>query len=262
MSVCGEARDAVQFAEFIQQNMQLHEIRSDYELTPYAAANFTRKKLAEALLCYSLLPASVYSWLCAVDRSLREDDRKPNMEAGVGGGDGGSKMRASSSTLSKRRQCARPHSQLGSPFELLRLRRSRLLASPPARARTPGLSMDRLSRVGHQIYKQEGQASVRTQHHHYNNVNAGGDKKLLRNTDDCHHERKPTLKAAEVTAVHVCECDSVVRRLHSVWLITTETAKFDWSMVVATRSCFVTLTTATMKNTNAQSRRSDRCSRV
>ncbi|VDD82195.1 unnamed protein product [Mesocestoides corti] len=49
MAVCGEAGDAVQFAEFIQQNMQLYEIRNGYELTPYAAANFTRRNLAEAL---------------------------------------------------------------------------------------------------------------------------------------------------------------------------------------------------------------------
>ncbi|KAL5107776.1 Proteasome subunit beta type-2 [Taenia crassiceps] len=49
MGVCGEHGDTVQFAEFIQQNMQLYEIRNGYELTPYAAASFTRRNLAEAL---------------------------------------------------------------------------------------------------------------------------------------------------------------------------------------------------------------------
>lgn len=49
MAVCGEPGDSVNFAEFIQQNMQLYEIRNGYELTPFAAANFTRRNLAEAL---------------------------------------------------------------------------------------------------------------------------------------------------------------------------------------------------------------------
>ncbi|VDM01806.1 unnamed protein product [Schistocephalus solidus] len=49
MSVCGEAGDTVQFAEYIQQNMQLYEMRNGYELSPSAAANFTRRNLAEAL---------------------------------------------------------------------------------------------------------------------------------------------------------------------------------------------------------------------
>lgn len=49
MAVCGEPGDTVQFAEFIQQNMQLYEIRNGYELSPYATANFTRRNLAEAL---------------------------------------------------------------------------------------------------------------------------------------------------------------------------------------------------------------------
>lgn len=48
-AVCGEAGDTNQFAEFIQQNMQLYEIRNGYELTPCGAANFTRGNLARAL---------------------------------------------------------------------------------------------------------------------------------------------------------------------------------------------------------------------
>ncbi len=49
VAVCGEAGDTVQFAEYIQQNMQLYEIRNGYELTPREAAHFTRRNLAEAL---------------------------------------------------------------------------------------------------------------------------------------------------------------------------------------------------------------------
>ncbi|VDL63245.1 unnamed protein product [Hymenolepis diminuta] len=49
MAVCGESGDTVQFAEFIQQNMQLYEIRNGYELSPFSTANFTRRKLADAL---------------------------------------------------------------------------------------------------------------------------------------------------------------------------------------------------------------------
>ncbi|CAL8105461.1 unnamed protein product [Calicophoron daubneyi] len=48
-AVCGEAGDTTQFSEFVQQNMQLYEIRNGYELTPRGAANFTRSNLANAL---------------------------------------------------------------------------------------------------------------------------------------------------------------------------------------------------------------------
>ncbi|TRY93733.1 hypothetical protein DNTS_028765 [Danionella cerebrum] len=45
----GEAGDTVQFAEYIQKNVQLYKLRNGYELSPSAAANFTRKNLAEYL---------------------------------------------------------------------------------------------------------------------------------------------------------------------------------------------------------------------
>uniref|UniRef100_A0A4W3HSY3 Proteasome subunit beta n=2 Tax=Callorhinchus milii TaxID=7868 RepID=A0A4W3HSY3_CALMI len=45
----GEAGDTVQFAEYIQKNVQLYKMRNGYELSPAAAANFTRKNLAEYL---------------------------------------------------------------------------------------------------------------------------------------------------------------------------------------------------------------------
>ncbi|XP_038655994.1 proteasome subunit beta type-2 [Scyliorhinus canicula] len=50
MLLCvGEAGDTVQFAEYIQKNVQLYKMRNGYELSPSAAANFTRKNLAEYL---------------------------------------------------------------------------------------------------------------------------------------------------------------------------------------------------------------------
>ncbi|KAK1805170.1 hypothetical protein P4O66_019517 [Electrophorus voltai] len=45
----GEAGDTVQFAEYIQKNVQLYKMRNGYELSPEAAANFTRKNLADYL---------------------------------------------------------------------------------------------------------------------------------------------------------------------------------------------------------------------
>ncbi|KAG5842267.1 hypothetical protein ANANG_G00175820 [Anguilla anguilla] len=45
----GEAGDTVQFAEYIQKNVQLYKMRNGYELSPAAAANFTRKNLADYL---------------------------------------------------------------------------------------------------------------------------------------------------------------------------------------------------------------------
>ncbi|XP_056272544.1 proteasome subunit beta type-2 [Pseudoliparis swirei] len=45
----GEAGDTAQFAEYIQKNVQLYKMRNGYELRPSAAANFTRKNLADYL---------------------------------------------------------------------------------------------------------------------------------------------------------------------------------------------------------------------
>ncbi|XP_030075712.1 proteasome subunit beta type-2 [Microcaecilia unicolor] len=45
----GEAGDTVQFAEYIQKNVQLYKMRNGYELSPSAAANFTRRNLADYL---------------------------------------------------------------------------------------------------------------------------------------------------------------------------------------------------------------------
>ena len=49
MSVSGESGDTSQFAEFIAKNVQLYKMRNSYELSPNAAANFTRRNLADYL---------------------------------------------------------------------------------------------------------------------------------------------------------------------------------------------------------------------
>ena len=42
MAVSGESGDTSQFAEYIQKNIELYKMRNGYELSPAAAANFTR----------------------------------------------------------------------------------------------------------------------------------------------------------------------------------------------------------------------------
>jgi 20S proteasome, alpha and beta subunits len=49
MAVTGDSGDTVQFAEFIAKNIQLYKMRNGYELSPRAAAYYTRKQLAEYL---------------------------------------------------------------------------------------------------------------------------------------------------------------------------------------------------------------------
>lgn len=46
MAVSGEAGDTHQFAEYIAKNIALYKIRNGYELSPAAAAHFTRHTLA------------------------------------------------------------------------------------------------------------------------------------------------------------------------------------------------------------------------
>jgi 20S proteasome subunit beta 4 len=59
MAVTGQSGDTDQFAEFIAKNVQLYKMRNTYELSPEAAASFTRRNLADYLrsrvrheLCY------------------------------------------------------------------------------------------------------------------------------------------------------------------------------------------------------------------
>ncbi|XP_076441528.1 proteasome subunit beta type-2-like [Babylonia areolata] len=49
MAVAGEPGDTVQFAEYICKNIQLYKMRNGYELSASAAANFTRRNVADAL---------------------------------------------------------------------------------------------------------------------------------------------------------------------------------------------------------------------
>jgi 20S proteasome subunit beta 4 len=49
MAICGESGDTTQFAEYIAKNIQLYKMRNGYELSPTAAANFTRRNLADYL---------------------------------------------------------------------------------------------------------------------------------------------------------------------------------------------------------------------
>lgn len=49
LAYSGEAGDTVNFAEFIQRNIQLYGVRNDKELGVCAAANWTRRSLADSL---------------------------------------------------------------------------------------------------------------------------------------------------------------------------------------------------------------------
>lgn len=49
MAVSGEAGDTVQFAEFIEKNIQLYKMRNGFELSPSSAANFIQRNLADYL---------------------------------------------------------------------------------------------------------------------------------------------------------------------------------------------------------------------
>lgn len=49
MAYSGEPGDAVNFAEFVQRNVQLYGVRNEQELGVNAAANWTRRSLADSL---------------------------------------------------------------------------------------------------------------------------------------------------------------------------------------------------------------------
>ncbi|KAF2810450.1 N-terminal nucleophile aminohydrolase [Mytilinidion resinicola] len=49
MAFSGEAGDTIQFAEYIQANIQLYSMRNAMDLSPSATANFVRGELARAL---------------------------------------------------------------------------------------------------------------------------------------------------------------------------------------------------------------------
>lgn len=49
MATIGESGDTDQFTQYISKNLALYRMRNGYELSPKAAAHFTRKNLAEYL---------------------------------------------------------------------------------------------------------------------------------------------------------------------------------------------------------------------
>ncbi|KAL3231345.1 Proteasome subunit beta type-4 [Nakaseomyces bracarensis] len=49
MSFSGESGDTVQFAEYVQANMQLYSIRENYELSPKAVSSYVRQELAKSI---------------------------------------------------------------------------------------------------------------------------------------------------------------------------------------------------------------------
>ncbi|XP_028402512.1 proteasome subunit beta type-2-like [Dendronephthya gigantea] len=66
MLVTGESGDTVQFAEHMKKKIQLYKMRNGYELSPHAAANFTRKELADYLR--SMTPYQVNLLLAGYDK--------------------------------------------------------------------------------------------------------------------------------------------------------------------------------------------------
>lgn len=71
MAVCGDVGDMTNYAEYIQKNLKLYEMIHGYNLTPNAAANFSRKVLAQALRSK---PYMVNLLLAGVD-----DDGSPSL---------------------------------------------------------------------------------------------------------------------------------------------------------------------------------------
>lgn len=49
MLVTGEPGDKVNFAEYIQRNLQLYKMINGYDLSTHAAANYARRELATSL---------------------------------------------------------------------------------------------------------------------------------------------------------------------------------------------------------------------
>lgn len=49
MATIGDAGDTIQFTEYIAKNIALYKMRNGYDLSPKAAAHYTRKNLADYL---------------------------------------------------------------------------------------------------------------------------------------------------------------------------------------------------------------------
>lgn len=67
IAVTGESGDTVQFADYIAANMNLYNIRHNYEIAPKTAASFIRKQLANSLR--SRKPYQVNLLLGGIDTS-------------------------------------------------------------------------------------------------------------------------------------------------------------------------------------------------
>ncbi|KAF9444294.1 20S proteasome subunit [Macrolepiota fuliginosa MF-IS2] len=70
MAYSGEPGDTVQFAEYIERNLRLYQIRNIYPLRPSAAASWIRRSLAESLR--SRNPYSVNLLVGGYDTSSHE----------------------------------------------------------------------------------------------------------------------------------------------------------------------------------------------
>lgn len=63
----GESGDADNFADYIERNFRLFSLRNDHDLSPQAAAAFTRRTLAESIR--SRKPYIVQILLGGVDKA-------------------------------------------------------------------------------------------------------------------------------------------------------------------------------------------------
>jgi 20S proteasome alpha/beta subunit len=68
----GEAGDTVHFAEYIQVNLRLEQMRMQVDLSTHAVASFTRRRLAESLR--SRRPYQVNLLIAGVDSHEKEGD--------------------------------------------------------------------------------------------------------------------------------------------------------------------------------------------
>jgi len=73
MAYSGEPGDTIQFAEYVERNIRLYQIRNIYPLRPSAAASWIRRSLAESLR--SRHPYSVNLIVGGYDLA----DHKPNL---------------------------------------------------------------------------------------------------------------------------------------------------------------------------------------
>ncbi|BFF94347.1 probable proteasome subunit beta type-2 [Drosophila madeirensis] len=67
ISTTGESGDTEQFTEFISKNIALYKMRNGYDLSPRAAAHFTRKNLADYLR--SRTPYQVFMFVAGYDET-------------------------------------------------------------------------------------------------------------------------------------------------------------------------------------------------